>query len=628
MPEDKGPPVKLLECTLRDGSYAVDFKFTESDTALLTKLLFQVGFRWIEVGHGFGLCASSSGKGTMPASDETLIRAAKASAPEALIGSFCIQGIASLESLRSAREAGLDFVRIGANASEAEKAFPYLEHARKAGLIPFLNFMKTHTVSPRQFAQDAEQALSAGAEVIVVVDSSGGMLPEEVAAYFEALRSRCGCKMGFHAHNNLQLAAANAIQAYRCGAEFIDVTLYGLGRSAGNLPAEVAIALFEKKGVPTGVDLFEVMDLAEAYLEPLLSRIRMYNMSSVAMGFGRFHSSFLPKVQEAARRHQVDLRRLIVSVGRRSSGEVEDQVLEEIAASLPKFTPLDRQEVLVSFPYPGVSETRLSPSLEAVISLVEGMAITAAKRRSQPVLELVASASQAEELVLAEMVAEEEDVVLGRVRFGTFDLLRETLRLSHGTVRWFLWDTAGGDWAHPVPSDVLEGVGADRLIFIHSRKLLESYLCDLLTLTAHRYGRRALLLYGSPSRSVLERSGELFDRVFLCGNAPVDSAGRGSLTRLKRASDLRGSGALLDVILCLCPPDAEEGKEFGGLLSDAGILLTMGHSPRLKAVPELEGKTVAEVHSNHAYRGQVRRWISESERLRPMVEPRLEVTGR
>jgi hypothetical protein len=71
-PTDSGVDVELLECTLRDGNYAVDFKFTESDTAVLTSLLSDLGFRWIEVGHGFGLNADAAGKGPMPASDEPL----------------------------------------------------------------------------------------------------------------------------------------------------------------------------------------------------------------------------------------------------------------------------------------------------------------------------------------------------------------------------------------------------------------------------------------------------------------------------------------------------------------------------------------------------------------------------
>jgi hypothetical protein len=61
---------------------------------------------------------------------------------------------------------GLDFVRIGYNAPEAEAAYPYLEFARELGLVPFLNFMKTYGVTPKQFGEKALGGENAGAAVV------------------------------------------------------------------------------------------------------------------------------------------------------------------------------------------------------------------------------------------------------------------------------------------------------------------------------------------------------------------------------------------------------------------------------------------------------------------------------
>ena len=96
-PDAPSRSVEILECTLRDGSYAVDFKFTENDTAILAGVLGRLGFRWIEVGHGVGLGAMQAGKGAMPSSDERLIEVAKRAAPDALIGCFFIPGIGSAD---------------------------------------------------------------------------------------------------------------------------------------------------------------------------------------------------------------------------------------------------------------------------------------------------------------------------------------------------------------------------------------------------------------------------------------------------------------------------------------------------------------------------------------------------
>src|SRR5271156_4319331 len=173
--EPSGKRVEILECTLRDGSYAVDFKFTENDTAILAGVLGRLGFRWIEVGHGVGLGAMKAGKGAMPASDERLIEAAKRAAPNALIGCFFIPGIGTADQLKSARSAGLDFVRIGCNAREIEDAFSYLTLAKELGLKVCLNFMKTYAVSPDVFGEKARAGETAGADIIYCVDSAGSM---------------------------------------------------------------------------------------------------------------------------------------------------------------------------------------------------------------------------------------------------------------------------------------------------------------------------------------------------------------------------------------------------------------------------------------------------------------------
>ena len=314
--ESSGQRVDILECTLRDGSYAVDFKFTENDTAILAGVLGRLGFRWIEVGHGVGLGAMKAGKGTMPATDERLIEAAKRAAPNAQIGCFFIPGIGTADQLRSARAAGMDFVRIGYNAPEIEDAYPYLTLARELGLKPCLNFMKTYGISPAAFGEKAREGAAAGAEVIYCVDSAGSMFPEDVRKYLSAARERSECKLGFHGHSNLQFAVANSVEAVRCGASFIDSTLFGLGRSAGNVPTEIAVAVFNNLGIETGIDLFEVMDAAEEFMGPLMSQMQLYDMMSVAMGCSQFHSSFLPKVAAAAHQHGVELRRLVVAMGK------------------------------------------------------------------------------------------------------------------------------------------------------------------------------------------------------------------------------------------------------------------------------------------------------------------------
>ena len=600
--------VEILECTLRDGSYAVDFKFTENDTAILAGVLNRLGFRWIEVGHGIGLGAAQAGKGTMPTTDERLVEAAKRAAPNAQIGCFFIPGIGTADQMRSARAAGLDFIRIGYNAPEIEGAYPYLTLARELGLKPCLNFMKTYGISAETFGEKAREGAAAGADVIYCVDSAGSMFPEDVHKYMSAARERSEVSLGFHGHSNLQFAVANSVEAVRCGASFIDSTLYGLGRSAGNVPTEIAVAVFQNLGIETGIDLFDVMDAAEEFMGPLMSQMQLYDMMSVAMGCSQFHSSFLPKVAAAAHKHGVELRRLVVAMGKLDPVNLDEDSLNRVAGSLPKATAGQAREMLTSFTAPGISAHSISSSLSAVQSLVDGMIVTCAKRRARPVLELVASESPAADLVLADLVLAEGPVVLGRIVYGSFEVLEQVLKMTGNSVPLFLSDKDGGSWAAQWPACLKEIVGPERILPVRSKRLFANYLEEVVMTTAQRHGDFCMMIYGSPNRALLQHCCETFSNVVVHGDLPAGAPE--NCWQMADFSDRMHFDLGIAVALLLCPPDPQDSASIDQLLLPEGIVITAGHFPRFEA--DIPGRAILRLDFNQAYRGQMDRWVAIS----------------
>src|SRR5580698_468121 len=121
----------VLEVTLRDGSYLIDFQFTAEDTATIAGALESVGFRWIEIGHGLGLNASRAGKGLAAATDEQYMDAAAQVLQRAKWGMFFIPGIGREEDLRAAAGYGMSFVRVGTNVTEVAQAEPYIALAKE-----------------------------------------------------------------------------------------------------------------------------------------------------------------------------------------------------------------------------------------------------------------------------------------------------------------------------------------------------------------------------------------------------------------------------------------------------------------------------------------------------------------
>src|SRR5919199_5263829 len=95
----------LLDCTIRDGSYAIDFKFTARDTALIAGLLDEAGLPMVEVGHGLGLGASEAGKGSAGSHDLEVIKLTRERVRNAKIGAFFLPDVGTVDHLRAAKDA-------------------------------------------------------------------------------------------------------------------------------------------------------------------------------------------------------------------------------------------------------------------------------------------------------------------------------------------------------------------------------------------------------------------------------------------------------------------------------------------------------------------------------------------
>jgi len=102
------------------------------------------------------------------------------------------------------------------------------------------------------------------------LDTAGTMLPEDVKKYINIGKINIKAPLGFHAHNNLQLGVANTIVAMESGADAIDVSVGGLGRSAGNAPIEILAILLEKYGWGKILDYKFLSDLNDNYIFPLI----------------------------------------------------------------------------------------------------------------------------------------------------------------------------------------------------------------------------------------------------------------------------------------------------------------------------------------------------------------------
>ncbi len=325
--------LEILETTLRDGSYSINFQFSAADTEKIATALERLGFDWIEIGHGVGLNASNRGFGKAAESDEGYLKAAARSLKRAKFGMFCIPGIARLEDIDMAAEHGMKFIRIGTEVSRVEESKPFVERAKKYGMLVTSNFMKSYTLPPKDFALRAKLSQSYGADVVYLVDSAGGMFPEQVANYIHAIQDLCDVRIGFHGHNNLELAVANSLVAAENGTYMIDTSLQGMGRSSGNTPTEVFLLVMKRKGYSLSMDPLATMDVSEKYIRPLIRR-HGYDSLDMICGFSEFHSSYMGIIREYSGRYGVDPRKLIMSLCEHDKVNAPRTLVESLAQKL------------------------------------------------------------------------------------------------------------------------------------------------------------------------------------------------------------------------------------------------------------------------------------------------------
>jgi 4-hydroxy 2-oxovalerate aldolase len=329
-----GKTLHIVDTTLRDGSHAVSHSFTAEQAAAIAGGLDKAGIFLIEISHGDGIAGSSINYGFSKVPELDLIEAASKVVKKAKLGVLLLPGVGTIEDLKEARDRGANAVRVATHVTEADIAIQHIGWAKQNGMFAVGFLMMVHMASPEKILEQAKIFVDAGADYINLADSSGFMTPEDVKKRISVLKNGIGIPVGFHAHNNLGLAAANSLAAAEEGAEYIDATCRGLGAGAGNAQSEVLCAVFQRTGYETGVTIYDLMDLAEDVVEPLMHRPQVIRTDSLMLGYAGVYSSFLLHTRRAAEKFGLSPREILVELGRRRMVGGQEDMIVDVAYEL------------------------------------------------------------------------------------------------------------------------------------------------------------------------------------------------------------------------------------------------------------------------------------------------------
>lgn len=164
------------------------------------------------------------------------------------------------------------------------------------------------------------------------------MLPEDVTARIGALRAalKPETEIGFHGHHNLSMGVANSLAAIEVGANRIDAAAAGLGAGAGNTPMDVFVAVCERMGIETGVDVFRISDVAEDKVVPLMDTPIRIDRDALTLGYAGVYSSFLLFAKRAEAKYKVPARDILVELGRRRTVGGQEDMIEDLALDMAR----------------------------------------------------------------------------------------------------------------------------------------------------------------------------------------------------------------------------------------------------------------------------------------------------
>lgn len=242
------PAIKVIDCTVRDGGLMNKWQFTDEFVRKTYEAVSSAGVDYMEIGYLSSESAFSR-KEMGPwkfCSEADLRRIIGDEEKKIKLAAMADIGRIEHEDIPVKSESPLDMIRVACYVHQIDKAIDLAQHCMDKGYEATINLMAVSTVGLRDLNEALEDLNKSRVPIIYLVDSFGAFYSEDIDTlarkYIERLPEKT---IGIHCHNNQQLAFANTIAGIIAGVNYLDATLYGIGRGAGNCPTELLLSFLK-----------------------------------------------------------------------------------------------------------------------------------------------------------------------------------------------------------------------------------------------------------------------------------------------------------------------------------------------------------------------------------------------
>lgn len=242
------PEIKVIDCTVRDGGLMNKWQFGDDFVRGVYEAISASGVDYMEIGY-----LSSAGAFSRTECgpwkfcfEEDLKRITGATEKKVKLSAMADIGRIDDNDIKPKSESSLDMIRVACYAYQTDKAVALAQQCADKGYETTINLMAVSTVGMRELDEALDDLAQSQIPVIYLVDSFGSLYSEDIDClakkYMAALP---GKTIGIHCHNNQQLAFANTISGIIAGINYLDASLYGIGRGAGNCPLELLLSFLK-----------------------------------------------------------------------------------------------------------------------------------------------------------------------------------------------------------------------------------------------------------------------------------------------------------------------------------------------------------------------------------------------